>query len=105
MPLRTVAVIQGSAATIGVLDVPRRRCGVEVTSEMVLKASAKLVGYAPIQTSSGQQTVDVSLSEDVLPGSVVILAPKLVRVAVHLDENSVTRPYIVLQPSEIRFAK
>lgn len=75
------------------------------TSEMVLKASAKLVGYAPIQTSSGQQTVDVSLSEDVLPGSVVILAPKLVRVAVHLDENSVTRPYIVLQPSEIRFAK
>ena len=75
------------------------------TSERVLKASAKMVGYASIQTSSGQQTVDVSLSEDVLPGSVVILAPKLLRVAVQLDESSKTLPYIVLQPSEIKFAK
>ena len=75
------------------------------TSETVLKASAKLVGFAPVQTASGQQTVDVALSEDVLPGSVVILAPKLVRVGVDFDGAAVSLPYIVLQPSEIKFAK
>lgn len=35
MPLEPSAVIHGSAATIGVLDVPRRRCGVDITSVAV----------------------------------------------------------------------
>lgn len=75
------------------------------TGETVLKASAKLVGFAPVRTEAVQQTVDVALSEDVLPGSVVILAPKLVRVGVDFDGAAVSRPYIEFSPSEIKFAK
>lgn len=35
MPLKPIAVFQGSAATIGVLDVPRTRCGATVTGVAV----------------------------------------------------------------------
>ena len=47
---------------------------------MTLKANAKLIGTIPVKSEATQQTLEITLGEDVLPGEVLILAPKLIRV-------------------------
>ena len=47
---------------------------------MTLKANAKLIGTIPVKSEAAQQTLEITLGEDVLPGEVLILAPKLIRV-------------------------
>ena len=77
------------------------------TSEMTLKANAKLIGTIPVKSEAAQQTLEITLGEDVLPGEVLILAPKLIRVGfdVSTGTSNDTLPFMLLQPSQIKLAK
>lgn len=75
------------------------------TSDMTLSANAKLVGTIPVKSESTQQTLEITLSEDVLAGEVLILAPKLIRAGFDPAESMVSLPWMLLQPTEIKLAK
>ena len=74
---------------------------------MTLKANAKLIGTIPVKSEETQQTLEITLGEDVLPGEVLILAPKLIRVGfdVSTGTSNDTLPFMLLQPSQIKLAK
>ena len=77
------------------------------TSEMTLTANAKLIGTIPVKSEAAQQTLEIALGEDVLPGEVLILAPKLIRVGFDPSTGTTndTLPFMLLQPSKIELAK
>ena len=77
------------------------------TSEMTLTANAKLIGTIPVKSQATQQTLEISLGEDVLPGEVLILSPKLIRVGFDISTAALneTLPFMLLQPSKIELAK
>ena len=74
---------------------------------MTLTANAKLIGTIPVKSEEKQQTLEITLGEDVLPGEVLILSPKLISVGfdVSTGTSNDTLPFILLQPSKIELAK
>lgn len=74
---------------------------------MTLTANAKLIGTIPVRSEETQQTLEITLGEDVLPGEVLILAPKLIRVGFDPSTGTTndTLPFMLLQPSKIELAK
>ena len=74
---------------------------------MTLTANAKLIGTIPVKSEATQQTLEITLGEDVLPGEVLILAPKLIRVGfdVSTGTSNDTLPFMLLQPTKIELAK
>lgn len=75
------------------------------TTEMTLHADAKLVGTIPVKSENTQQTLEITLGDDVLAGEVLILAPKLIRAGFDQSSSNVSLPWILLQPSEIKLAR
>ena len=74
---------------------------------MTLTANAKLIGTIPVKSEKKQQTLEITLGEDVLPGEVLILAPKLIRVGFDpsIGTSNDTLPFMLLQPTKIELAK
>ena len=79
----------------------------EKTSQITLNANAKLIGTIPVKSEKKQQTLEIALGEDVLPGEVLILSPKLIRVGFDpsTGTSNDTLPFMLLQPSKIELAK
>ena len=79
----------------------------EKTSEITLNVNSKLIGTIPVKSEKKQQTLEITLGEDVLPGEVLILAPKLIRVGFDpsIGTSNDTLPFMLLQPTKIELAK
>ena len=79
----------------------------EKTSGMTLTANARLIGTIPVKSEKNQQTLEIALGEDVLPGEVLILSPKLISVGFDpsTGTSNDTLPCMLLQPSKIELAK
>ena len=79
----------------------------EKTSDTTLTANAELIGTIPVKSEKKQQTLEIALGEDVLPGEVLILSPKLISVGFDpsTGTSNDTLPFMLLQPTKIELAK